>query len=121
MTETVGGTTLGYCATGRLNSATPPMTIIRMASTFARTGRSMKNFEIMTRPLLAVAAGSAAADCGHLQLRIDLLPGDRVEDALHDDAILRLEPAVDDAHLPTVWPGCTRRWSTTLSALTTST
>src|SRR5262245_6981919 len=94
----VGGTTLGYCATGNLSSATAPMTTIRMASTFARTGRSMKNFEIMTRALLR---------CGrlrrrrlrYLQLRIDLLPGDRVEDALHDDAILRLEPAVDDAHL----------------------
>src|SRR4029453_10921936 len=94
----VGGTTLGYCATANLNSATPPMTIVRMASTFARTGRSMRNFEIMTRALLC---------CGrlrrrrlrYLQLRIDLLPGDRVEDALHDDAILRLEPAVDDAHL----------------------
>src|SRR5215831_3079013 len=51
----VGGTTLGYCATGSENSATPPITIIRMASTFARTGRSMKNFEIMARGcLLAV-------------------------------------------------------------------
>src|SRR4029453_4877366 len=94
----VGGTTLGYCATANLNSATPPMTIIRMASTFARTGRSMKNFEIMTRALLRCRT-LRRRRLRYLQLRIDLLPGDRVEDALHDDAILRLEPAVDDAHL----------------------
>ncbi len=64
----VGGTTLGYCATGSENSATPPITIIRTASTFARTGRSMKNFEIMAgRYFDAVgvaAAGSIAADLG---------------------------------------------------------
>ena len=59
----VGGTTLGYCATASFNSDTPPMTIMRTASTFARTGRSMKNFEIMTGRYFD-AAGSAAADCG---------------------------------------------------------
>jgi len=43
----VGGTTLGYCATASRMSATAPITTMRMASTFAKTGRSMKNFEIM--------------------------------------------------------------------------
>src|SRR5215831_7263310 len=45
----VGGTTFGYWAMGRRNSATPPMSTKTMASTLARTGRSMKNLEIMSR------------------------------------------------------------------------
>src|SRR5690242_13624128 len=45
----VGGTTFGYCAIGSRNSATPPMRTKTMASTLARTGRSMKNLEIMSR------------------------------------------------------------------------
>ena len=49
VTETVGGTTFGYCATGSDNSDTKPTTTIRMAMTFARTGRSMKNLEIIAR------------------------------------------------------------------------
>jgi hypothetical protein len=32
-----------------LNSATPPISTIRIAMTLERTGRSMKNFEIMAR------------------------------------------------------------------------
>ena len=68
VTWTVGGVTCGYCATGSENSATPPIRIITTAMTFARTGRSMKNFEIMAgRYFDAVgvaAAGSIAADLG---------------------------------------------------------
>src|SRR5215469_7727008 len=45
----VGGTTLGYCAIGSRKSATPPIRAKTIASTLARTGRSMKNFEIMRR------------------------------------------------------------------------
>src|SRR3954447_4645741 len=47
VTCTVGGVTSGYCATGRENSATPPITSIRIAKTLARTGRSMKYLEII--------------------------------------------------------------------------
>src|SRR3954464_13052989 len=43
---------LGYCAIGRLKAATPPISTMTIASTLASTGRSMKNLEIMTRPLL---------------------------------------------------------------------
>src|SRR5262245_51140272 len=68
MTCTVGGTTSGYCATGSANMATPPITIIKIASTFARTGRAMKKSEIMCRRYLApVARGDIAAavsSCG---------------------------------------------------------
>src|SRR6266446_8434856 len=40
---------LGYCATGKVARATEPISTITMASTLARTGRSMKNLEIMAR------------------------------------------------------------------------
>ena len=47
VTDTVGGTTLGYCATGSVYSATAPISTMTIASTLASTGRSMKNFEII--------------------------------------------------------------------------
>ncbi len=45
----VGGVTLGYCATGKVNSATRPISTNRIASTLASTGRSMKNLAIIVR------------------------------------------------------------------------
>src|SRR5712675_168680 len=99
----VGGTTLGYCATGSENSDTPPITIISTASTFARTGRSMKNFEIMMRCLLrsglAGRSGLHGRRFGRLQLRIDLLARDGVLDAGHHDALVRLQSVFDQTHL----------------------
>src|SRR6516162_10231301 len=93
----VGGTTLGYCATASRMSATAPITTMRMASTFAKTGRSMKNFEIMAPLIRAGRLGGRGLR--RLQLRIDLLPRYGVEDAGHDHPLVRLEPAVDHAHL----------------------
>jgi hypothetical protein len=59
VTCTVGGTTSGYCATASENSATPPIRIIRIAMTLERTGRSMKNFEIMAGSYLDGAAAAS--------------------------------------------------------------
>src|SRR4029078_2411935 len=86
----VGGTTLGYCATESRTSETAPITTIRMASTFARTGLSMKNFEIMS------AASARAA--GGLHLRVNLLTRDGPQQATDDHPILAGEAVVDDAH-----------------------
>src|SRR5258708_16666122 len=74
--------------------ATPPITIIKMASTFARTGRAMKKSEIMA-PLLFAARGRGRRRSEGLELRIDLLTRDRPQDAGDDDAIVGLEPALD--------------------------
>src|SRR5436190_2863582 len=90
-TCTVGGVTSGYCATGSDHSDTAPMTIIRIASTLARTGRSMKNLEIMARPLLCDAGGRIR----RLHLRIDLLSRDRAQDAGDDHAVFGLQAAFD--------------------------
>src|SRR5262245_14235312 len=76
--------------------ATPPITIIKMASTFARTGRAMKKSEIMA-PRLFGARGRRRS--GGRKLRIDLLTRDRPQDAGNDDAIVGLEPAFDHAQV----------------------
>ena len=71
-------------AGGRAHTA--PITTIRMASTLARTGRSMKNFEIMALRLAAASRAAAVAACS---LRIDLLARDGAQDARDDDAFVR--------------------------------
>src|ERR1700722_18968585 len=43
VTEMLGGAILGYCATGRLLIDNTPSTIRMMATTQAKTGRSMQN------------------------------------------------------------------------------
>jgi len=42
VTCTVGGVTSGYCATGRLKTATPPARVITTEMTVAKMGRSIK-------------------------------------------------------------------------------
>jgi hypothetical protein len=44
----VGGVTLGYCATGRVYTATPPASVMTIDNTEAKIGRSMKKCEIMS-------------------------------------------------------------------------
>ena len=53
VTETVGGTTLGYCDTGNRSSETSPISTNTIASTLERTGRSIKNRENMLWPCVA--------------------------------------------------------------------
>src|SRR5437868_3333609 len=72
------------------------MTTIRMASTFASTGRSMKNFEIMAGPS---ARGALCLRIGGgLNLRIDLLARDCAQETNHDHSIVGRETALNDAH-----------------------
>src|SRR5262249_4684315 len=52
VTSTVGGVTSGYCATGRVNTATPPASTKMTEMTVAKIGRSIKNLEIPPRRLL---------------------------------------------------------------------
>jgi hypothetical protein len=55
VTRTVGGDTCGNCATGNVNTATPPANVITMDSTAAKIGRSMKNREITESGLRLVS------------------------------------------------------------------
>src|SRR5882672_8779627 len=95
VTCTVGGTTSGYCATASRNRQTPPIRTIRIAMTLERTGRSMKNFEIMARLLL----GRYWLGFDLFQLRIDLLAGNRAQQPGGDDAVVGLQAFFDDAQL----------------------
>jgi hypothetical protein len=42
---TAGGAMVGYCSIGRLVAAMPPASMVTMAMTQAKTGRSMKKRE----------------------------------------------------------------------------
>src|SRR5579862_6618617 len=86
----VGGTTLGYWLTGSAKIETAPISTMMMAMTLARTGRSMKNFEI-TR--LALWLGGSG-----LGLRLHLLAGDRALQAGDDDLIVGRKTRRNNAH-----------------------
>ena len=43
----LGGVIWGYCATGRLITATAPASVMRIDSTDAKIGRSMKKCEVI--------------------------------------------------------------------------
>ena len=82
--------------TGSANSETPPITIVRMAITLARIGRSMKNFEIIAPAYLASFGRKVG---GHLlHLRLNLLSRRGLQQAGDDDLILRRQPRKDAAH-----------------------
>ena len=49
-TTTPGGVIRGYWATGRNNSAMPPISVMTTDNTVAKMGRSMKKREIMADP-----------------------------------------------------------------------
>ncbi|WP_448206766.1 TetR/AcrR family transcriptional regulator C-terminal domain-containing protein [Azospirillum sp. sgz302134] len=44
--DTVGGAIFGYCSTGRRRIASAPASMMTMAMTQAKTGRSMKNLDM---------------------------------------------------------------------------
>src|SRR5689334_3492340 len=82
---------------GRLSSATVPISIIKSAMTLERTGRSMKNLEIMARSCRGTLFGRCLSLDDLLQLRIDLLSRDDPEQARDHDAVLGLQAALDHA------------------------
>src|SRR5947207_13188258 len=92
----------GYCATARENNDTPPIRIIRIAMTLERTGRSMKNFEIMAAVLFRC---SLTTRLDFLQLRIYLLAGDRARRPGDNGAVMGLQAASDDARVDFRRPG----------------
>ena len=63
----VGGAMFGYCATGRLVIAKAPASKMKMASTQAKTGRSIKNLPMTMLPYFdfgCSAVVAAGADGG---------------------------------------------------------
>src|SRR5882757_5793679 len=139
---------LGYWAIGRVARATPPISTMTIASTLARTGRLMKNAEIMgiragylvgaaggaaaggaAGGVAGVAAGVAAAGiaaAGGVAMVVSLgttfPPGTALPLVVSTTRSSALRPVEITRRLPTSsWPIVMRRCSTTSSLLTTST
>ena len=91
---------VGILRDRQAEQATPPIRTIRIAMTLARTGRSMKNFEIMAGPIWPLRRRLDL-----LELRIDLLAGDGAQQPGDDDAVVRLETAFDHPQIALERPG----------------
>src|SRR4051812_40604463 len=89
VTTTAGGAMVGYCSIGRLEAAMPPASMMTMARTQAKTGRSMKNFD---KPILFLRL----IILWH-HLRHHRHVGLHFLQALHDHAVAGLEAC---QHLP---------------------
>src|SRR3954464_961702 len=85
LTTTAGGAMVGYSPTGRLRAAIPPDSMMTMARTQAKTGRSMKNFD---KPILFLRFH---------RLRRHKHVGLHLRGTLHDHPVAGLEPL---QHLP---------------------
>src|SRR5215472_736550 len=89
----------GYCSTGSFRSVTNPNTIVTMAITFAKIGRSMKNREITSGGSRAAFGGGGrfgwrlGARGLHLASRTCALK------AVHDNPVTWPHPFADHAHL----------------------
>ena len=95
---------------------TAPIRTIRMAMTLARTGRSMKNFEIMAGPSLRCRAGLDLLACGST-----FWPGIARSNPPTTTLSSGFSPLSMTRSSPSSCPVVTLRCSTTFSALTTST
>src|SRR6202042_1631288 len=102
LTTTVGGTISGYSLIGRLGIASKPATVIKMARTVAKIGRSMKNEEIFIA--WALRCGRPAGRCRRrvgphvYALRRNRDSRVHALRAVHDDHIAGLEALAHDAH-----------------------
>src|ERR1700727_510529 len=101
LTTTVGGTISGYSLIGKFGIASKPATVIKMARTVAKIGRSMKNEDIFMR---ALEGGRRADRSGRrvgphvYALRRNRNSRLHALRAVHDDHIAGLEALAHDAH-----------------------
>src|SRR3954470_4427820 len=97
LTTTAGGAMVGYCSMGRLKAAMPPASMMTMARTQAKTGRSMKNFDkpMLFLRLIILSAGLGVVRGHHLRHHRHV--GLHLLQALHDDAVAGFQAV---QHLP---------------------
>src|ERR1700759_289549 len=93
-----GGTMGGNCATGRPNMETKPRITIRMAMTMATIGRLMKKRYMRSA---SCVGGLGVCGRGIWGLRRERLPIHhrallRLLQPFHNDAVARIEPALND-------------------------
>src|ERR1700727_2809259 len=99
LTTTVGGTISGYSLIGKFGIASKPATVINMARTVAKIGRSMKNEEIFMRTLrCARRGGCSGRRVGTHAYTLRRNRNSRVHAlrAVHDDHIAGLETLAHD-------------------------
>src|SRR5271168_215043 len=96
-TCTCGGEIGGYCAIGKLNTAIPPASVMRMDSTVAKIGRSMKKCESIIRRSLLLARSLLAEGRHGSLLRLDLHVWPDLLERTDGDPILGVQPVGDDA------------------------
>src|SRR5580704_10560995 len=102
LTTTVGGTISGYSLMGSAVSASKPANVMRMASTAAKIGRSMKKAEIFIAASFLVSPGGR----GRCRVRLIRAHGDELWcdldarlhalSAAHDDDIPGLQAVAHD-------------------------
>src|ERR1700742_5309881 len=101
LTTTVGGTISGYSLIGRLGIASKPATVIKIARTVAKIGRSMKNEEIFIVRALGCGrrAGRSGRRVGTHVYALRRNRNSRVHAlrAIDDDYIAGLEALAHDA------------------------
>src|SRR5882762_7120384 len=96
---TEGGAIGGYCSIGSVKTDKAPATMIRMAMTIAKIGRSMKNLAM----LLGLSGGYRRLDRAHDHSRLHLLhPGHDhplafVQSALYHPSVAQGAGRLDDA------------------------
>src|SRR5580700_6310959 len=93
-----GGTTLGNCAIGSPNNVTRPTMTMMIEITMATMGRLMKNFDMRLVFLLrGHRFGGQFMGCIPRVYQRSLA---NLLDALHDDALSRLQPLLDHPKAP---------------------
>src|SRR6202011_5007943 len=97
VTWTVGGTTSGYCATGRIARAPSPSSVTNMLRTAAKRGRLMKKCvrRIVEGPFLVLTRDGGVAD--RAVLHRDLGSRRRIREPFYDDPVARTEAGPNDA------------------------
>src|SRR5437763_994028 len=100
LTTTVGGTISGYSLIGSVGIANKPAAVMRIASTVAKIGRSMKNDEMFTAGLGCAGRCRRSAGCigahGH-HLRSHGEAGMRALCTVHDHHVSGLQALAHDA------------------------
>ena len=113
MTCTCGGTMSGNCATGMRVIASRPASVITIAMTIARRGRSTKTDEIIGRPAGGERAGDVARSCRPRRRGgVAAGPGETTGrlhalQSLDDDQLPLLQPAQIAAEVGVDWPSLT--------------
>src|SRR5262245_43011363 len=92
----VGGVISGYWATGRPKYEMPPTSVMRMATTAAKIGRSTKKC-VKRMASCPLAADALALRRQYRDLRVDLHARPHAHDAVDHNGVVARQALADDA------------------------